>query len=122
MRIIARTKSYPALLVQHGHVHFDEEDLSKTIGSVFLEKTELNLQVSPAPPAQLSVLVQLRCTNSTTVNFNISSLVLYIASLIQFMISDIRCNALTNVCAACSHWERAPAACMQRIYANVNLD
>ena len=47
MRIIARTKNYPSLLVQHGHVHFNEEDLSKTIGSVFLEKTELNLQVPP---------------------------------------------------------------------------
>lgn len=53
MRIIERTKSYPGLLVKNGHAHIDEDDLSKTIGSVFLEKTELNLQVTLPQPHYL---------------------------------------------------------------------
>ena len=66
MRIIARTKNYPSLLVQHGHVHFNEEDLSKTIGSVFLEKTELNLQVPP--PLCKCIMLLLRGIDSTEVS------------------------------------------------------
>lgn len=50
MRIIAHTRNYPSELVRQGHVHIDKDDLAKIIGSVFLEKTELNLQVSTLPP------------------------------------------------------------------------
>jgi uncharacterized Rmd1/YagE family protein len=46
MRIIESTKHYPSLLVGHGHVHFHQEEVAKMIGNVFLQKTELNLQVS----------------------------------------------------------------------------
>lgn len=65
MRIIARTQNYPALLVQEGHVHIDEDDLAKTIGSVFLEKTELNLQVLAADAVlQVSMPLHMFCCTS----------------------------------------------------------
>lgn len=73
MRIIARTKNYPELLVQHGHVHFNEEDLSKTIGSVFLEKTQLNLQVL-APTALLQVMYSTRSYPAVAIMQSVSTL------------------------------------------------
>jgi hypothetical protein len=70
MRIIARTKNYPALLVQHGHVHIEENDLSRTIGSVFLEKSELNFQALLFPLALLGSCLSMQSCSTHNLPHN----------------------------------------------------